>query len=134
MKYLSLLIVMMSSIALADTVISYDDGSTYTLLDNQEIYISTPNSSLFKRQLMKNKDTFFRVQKPWTKRDYVEQPQDPFAVGSHDWCKAYVPWSEGYTFDMQAWQRFCDTDNNNSYGCGDETFDASDEAGVCPAS
>ena len=134
MKYLSLLIVMMSSIALADTVISYDDGSTYTLSDNQEIYISTPNSSLFKRQLMKNKDTFFRVQKPWTKRDYVEQPQDPFAVGSHDWCKAYVPWSEGYTFNMQAWQRFCDTNNDNSYGCGDDTFDASDEAGVCPAS
>ena len=118
-------------IVYGSTVINYDDGSTYTLEDNQEIYISTPSSSLFKRQLMKNKDTFFRVQKPWTKRDYVEQPQDPFAVGSHQWCKTYVPWSEGYTFDMQAWGRFCDTDNDGKYGCGDNQFDNSEDAGVC---
>jgi len=58
----------------AETVINYDDGSTYTLEENQEIYISTPNSALFKRQLMKNKDTFFRVQEPWAKRDYVPYP------------------------------------------------------------
>ena len=117
--------------ARAETVINYDDGSTYTLEENQEIYISTPNSSLFKRQLMKNKDTFFRVQKPWTKRDYVEQPQDPFVVGSHQWCKTYVPWSEGLTFDMITWQRFCDTDNDGKYGCGDSQFDNSEDAGVC---
>src|SRR6056300_1433470 len=115
----------------AETVINYDDGSTYTLTDDQEIYISTPRSALFKRQLMKNKDTFFRVQKPWTKRDYVAQPQDPFAVGSHDWCKVYVPWSEGYTFNMQAFQRFCDTDNDGKYGCGDDMFDSSEDGGVC---
>ncbi len=115
----------------AETVVNYDDGSTYTLSENQEIYISTPKSALFKRQLMSNKDTFFRVQKPWTKRDYVEQPQDPFAVGSHEWCKTYVPWSEGLTFDMITWQRFCDTDNDGKYGCGDDTFDSSEDAGVC---
>ena len=113
------------------TVINYDDGSTYTLSENQEIYISTPSSSLFKRQLMSNKDTFFRVQKPCTKRDYVEQPQDPFVVGSHQWCKTYVPWSEGLTFDMITWQRFCDTDNDGKYGCGDSQFDNSEDAGVC---
>lgn len=117
--------------AKAETVINYDDGSTYTLSDNQEIYISTPSSSLFKRQLMKNKDTFFRVQKPWTARDYVPQPQDPFAVGSHDWCKVYIPWSEGLTFDMISWQRACDTDNDGKYGCGDSQFDNSEDAGVC---
>ena len=113
------------------TVINYDDGSTYTLEENQEIYISTPNSALFKRQLMSNKDTFFRVQKPWTKRDYVPQPADDFAVGSHEWCKAYIPWSEGLTFDMISWQRACDTNNDGKYGCGDEGFDNSDDAGVC---
>ena len=83
--------------AKAETVINYDDGSTYTLEANQEIYISTPNSALFKRQLMSNKDTFFRVQKPWTKRDYVpdEDGTDEMAVGSHEWCKAYVPGRTG---------------------------------------
>ena len=71
-----------------------------------------------------------------TRRDYVPidngtDPED--TVGSHEWCKAYVPWSEGLTFNMVAWQRFCDTDNDGSYGCGDDTFDASDDASVCPA-
>jgi len=118
-------------VVFGSTVINYDDGSTYTLEENQEIYISTPNSALFKRQLMSNKDTFFRVQKPWTKRDYVPQPADDFAVGSHEWCKAYIPWSEGLTFDMISWQRACDTNNDGKYGCGDEGFDNSDDAGVC---
>jgi len=118
-------------VVFGSTVINYDDGSTYTLEENQEIYISTPNSALFKRQLMSNKDTFFRVQKPWTKRDYVPQPADDFAVGSHEWCKAYIPWSEGLTFDMISWQRACDTNNDGKYGCGDEDFDNSDDAGVC---
>ena len=132
MKYLfGVLFLFVSGIVYPATVINYDDGSTYTLSNNQEIYISTPNSSLFKRQLMKNKDTFFRVQKPWTVRDYVPQPQDPFAVGSHDWCKVYIPWSEGLTFDMISWQRACDTDNDGKYGCGDFQFDNSEDAGVC---
>jgi len=118
-------------VVFGSTVINYDDGSTYTLEANQEIYISTPNSALFKRQLMGNKDTFFRVQKPWTKRDYVPQPADDFAVGSHEWCKAYIPWSEGLSFDMVTWQRSCDTNRDGKYGCGDAKFDNSDDAGVC---
>ena len=130
MKYLSLFL-LLPALVFGATVINYDDGSTYTLLENQEIYISTPNSSLFKRQLMKNKDTFFRVQKPWTKRDYVEQPQDPFAVGSHQWCKTYVPWAEGLTFDTISWQRFCDTDNDGKYGFVDDTFNNSEDDGGC---
>jgi hypothetical protein len=119
--------------ARAETVINYDDGSTYTLEENQEIYISTPSSALFKRQLMSNKDTFFRVQKPWTKRDYVpdEDGTDEMAVGSHEWCKAYIPWHEGLTFNMISWQRACDTNKDGKYGCGDERFDNSDDAGVC---
>ena len=132
-KYLFILFVslVVSAYTYGETVINYDDGSTYTLENNQEIYISTPNSALFKRQLMSNKDTFFRVQKPWTKRDYVSQPTDDFAVGSHEWCKGYVPWSEGLTFDMISWQRACDTNNDGKYGCGDSKFDNSDDAGVC---
>ena len=80
---------------------------------------------------MGNKDTFFRVQKPWTKRDYVPVESDDFAAGSHEWCKAYVPWSEGLSFDMVTWQRSCDTNNDGKYGCGDSQFDSSDDAGVC---
>ena len=132
MKYfLGMLFLFVSGLVYPETVINYDDGSTYTLEANQEIYISTPNSALFKRQLMSNKDTFFRVQKPWTKRDYVPQPADDFAVGSHEWCKAYIPWSEGLSFDMVTWQRACDTNRDGKYGCGDAKFNSSDDAGVC---
>ena len=74
-----------SAAAFGQTVINFDDGSTYTLEEGQQIYISTSNSALFKRQLMKNKDTFFRVQKPWSKRDYVAQETDGFEPGSHEW-------------------------------------------------
>ena len=108
----------------AETVINYDDGSTYTLEENQEIYISTPNSALFKRQLMKNKDTFFRVQEPWAKRDYVPDPDgtDDMVVGSHEWCVAYKPWHEGLTFNMISWQRACDTNNDGVYDEDDDRW------------
>ena len=56
------------------TVINYDDGSTYTLTDGQEIYISS--QTLFKRRILNNKDTIFTAQDPWTSRDYVPEPQD----------------------------------------------------------
>ena len=102
MKKLLALLVALPLVTSAATVINYDDGSTYTLEENQQIYISTPNSALFKRQIMSNKDTFFRAQKPWTKRDYVPDPDgtDTMVVGSHEWCKAYIPWHEGLTFNM----------------------------------
>lgn len=122
MKKTALAVLLAASAASAETVINYDDGSTYTLEANQEIYISTPNSALFKRQLMKNKDTFFRVQKPWSKRDYVPDPDgtDDMAIGSHEWCKAYIPWHEGLTFDMISWQRSCDTNNDGKYDENDD--------------
>jgi hypothetical protein len=106
MKYL-LALLLVSPFAVSQTVINFDDGSTYTLEDGQEIYITTSNSALFKRQLMKNKDTFFRVQKPWSKRDYVAQPTDGMEPGSEEWCEVYVPYQNGYTFDDQIWQRSC---------------------------
>jgi hypothetical protein len=131
MKYFLALLAIISTTVAAETVINYDDGSTYTLKEGEEIYVSPKSSTLFKRRVMGNKDTFFTAQKPWPSRDYVPEPQDPFQVGSHEWCKAYVPWSEGLTFDMIAWNRHCDTDNDGKYGCGDDTFDSSEEGSVC---
>jgi hypothetical protein len=111
-----------SAAAFGQTVINFDDGSTYTLEEGQEIYISTSNSALFRRQLMKSKDTFFLVQKPWPKRDYVAQETNGFEPGSHEWCKAYEPWSEGYTFSMQTWMRGCDTNNDGKYDENDDRW------------
>ena len=129
MKYLLVLLAIVSAGVAAETVINYDDGSTYTLTEGQEIYIS--KGTLFKRRIMNNKDTFFTAQDAWTTRDYVPEPTDTMDPGSHGWCKVYAPWSEGLTFDMILWQRACDTDNDGKYGCGDTQFDASADGGVC---
>ena len=104
----------------SSAVILYEDGSTYTLTDGQELYISNKNSTLFKRRLMKNKDTYFYAQDPWTLRDHVAGPTDDLVVGSHEWCLSYEPWSEGFTFNMQWWQRSCDTNGDGVYNESDD--------------
>ena len=95
--------------AAARTVIYYGDGSTYTLEANEQIYISTPHSVLFKRQLFSNKRHFFP--RPgalgWT--GSCPRSDDGQDIGSHQWCQAFLPWSEGMTFNQQAWDRHCDT-------------------------
>lgn len=107
--------VFFSMFSSASTVISYDDGSTYTLSGEQQIYISTPTSAIFKRRIYANKSTYFIVQPPWSQRDYIEQPTDGLEVGSHEWCLSFIPWSEGLTFNQQAWDRYCDTSNDGVY-------------------
>ena len=117
MKYLLAPLFLFSSAAFGQTVINFDDGSTYTLEEGQEIYISSEASTMFKRKLMGNEDTFFYAQEPWSKRDYVadEDGTDDMTVGSHAWCEAYVPWHEGLTFDMISWNYACDTNNDGVY-------------------
>lgn len=107
MKYLAAFLFLFSSLSFSQTVINFDDGSTYTLKDGEQVFISNAHNVLFKRQLMKNKDTFFIAQKPWEKRDHVPQPTDGMAKGSKEWCETYVPFQNGYTFDDQLWERAC---------------------------
>ena len=123
MKYLLVLTALFSMSVFSQTVINYEDGSTYTLKDGQDIYISNQKSTLFKRRIMKNKDTIFNAQDPWKKRDHVPSETDDMQVGSHEWCVAYVPWSEGYTFNMQWWQRACDTNSDGVYNEEDDAWE-----------
>ena len=136
MKYLLALLAIVSTGVAAETVINYDDGSTLTLTEGEKIMVT--KGKLFRQQTYNSGKTIqFKEFPETTRRDYVEVDNgtdDEMQMGSHEWCKAYVPWSEGLTFGMVAWQRYCDTDNNGSYGCGDDTFDSSEEAGVCPSS
>lgn len=136
MKYLLALLAIVSTSVAADTVINYDDGSTLTLTEGEKIMV-TKGKLYQQRTYNSGKTIQFKEFPETTRRDYVEVDNgtdDTMQVGSHEWCKAYTPWSEGLTFGMVAWQRYCDTDNNGSYGCGDDTFDASEDAGVCPSS
>ena len=135
MKYLLALLAIVSTSVVAETVINYDDGSTLTLTEGEKIMV-TKGKLYQQRTYNSGKTIQFKEFPETTRRDYVEVDNgtdDTMQVGSHEWCKAYTPWSEGLTFGMVAWQRYCDTDNNGTYGCGDDTFDSSDEASVCPS-
>jgi hypothetical protein len=134
MKYLLTFLALLPLTVWGATVINYDDGSTLTLEEGEKIHVT--KSKLYTQRTYNNGRTFqFKEFPETTRRDYVpvDNGTDGEAFGTHAWCKAYVPWSEGYTFTMQYWQRGCDTNNDGTYGCGDEKFDASDDASVCPA-
>lgn len=69
--------------AMADTLITYDDGSTYTVKPNEEVYVSSGkmynaiggyNAGYFK----------FNIQKPNTKRDYIH-PEEPVGELCWEW-------------------------------------------------
>ena len=93
---------------LADTVITYDDGSTYTLKDNEKVFITS--GRLF--GLTQTDGVYsFGEQEANDERDYDDDvPSDDYndyPVGSEKWCELYVPWSEGLTFNMQVYMRSC---------------------------
>ena len=112
MKYLLLVVMgVLSYNVYADTVINYDDGSTYTLGESEKIYISS--GKLFSKRTYSKGDVYFTLQAEHGGRDYVAQPTD--GLTGHEWCAAYVPWSEGLTFGMVQWQRACDTNNDGVY-------------------
>ena len=86
----------------AETVINYDDGSTLTLTDGEEVYVQ--KGKVYQQRSYQNGRTIqFKVIPPTKRRDHVPQPHD--GLTGHEWCLAYVPWSEGLTFGMVQWQR-----------------------------
>lgn len=116
-----LFLLLVPFLAQAETVINYDDGSTLTLEEGEQVY--AVKGKLYQQRSYSNGKTIqFKVIPPTERRDYVPQPQDPYPIGSVAWCESYVPWSEGLTFDMISWQRACDTNNDGAYVfCDDYT-------------
>jgi hypothetical protein len=136
MKYLLTLLALLPLTVWGATVITYDDGSTLTLEEGEQIMVT--KGKLYQQRLYNNGRTYqFKEFPETTRRDYVEVDNgtdDTMGVGSHEWCKSFIPWSEGLTFTQVTWQRACDTNNDNKYGCGDEGYDASDDGAACPSS
>ena len=117
MKYLLIALALVSFSATAETVINYDDGSTLTLTEDEKVMVT--KGLLYRKQTYSNGKTIQFKQFPETsRRDYVEVDNgtdDTDAVGSHEWCESYVPWSEGLSFTMVWWQRTCDTNGDGVY-------------------
>ena len=125
MKFFIFTLALFSFGATAQTVINYEDGSTLTLAEGEMIHVT--KDLLYRQQSYSNGRTIqFKVYPETTRRDYVEVDNgtDPDqVVGSHEWCKAYVPWSEGLTFTMIAWQRTCDTNGDGVYDEDDQGWE-----------
>lgn len=109
--------------------IEYENGDVYTVPENENVFISSQDN-LFTYHSY-SKSVQFKKQWPTDKVDRPIATPNLNPMGSHEWCKAHIPYETGYSFSDQAWERHCDTNNDREYGCGDETFDASSEGDVC---
>ena len=117
--------------ALADTVITYDDGSTLTT--NDSVYVTA--KPVYTKSDYARGDVIFELQSPTTDRDYVEPPAPIVSeyVGDHLWCMAYTP-TGTITWSEINFIKFCDSNGDGKYGCGDTQFDNDPSDGdVCPA-
>ena len=125
MKYLMLVLALVSFSATAATVINYDDGSTLTLKVGEMIHVT--KDKLYQQRTYSNGKTIQFKEFPETsRRDYVEVDNGTdvdMTVGSHAWCTSYIPWSEGLTFTMVAWQRSCDSNGDGVYDENDQGWE-----------
>ena len=138
MKYMLLLVSFAASFAMAQVnTITYDNGDVYTVEDGEMVYVVKQDHLWLKNNYNNGKTLQFKKVFPTAKVDYTPEDDgtdDSMQVGSHEWCKAFVPWANGFTFSQQWWNRGCDTNNDNKYGCGDENYDASTDGNACPSS
>jgi hypothetical protein len=117
-QLLALLATVGVMLASAETVILYDDGSQYTVSSSEHVYVSN-YSKLYQLKTYSKGDIKLNQVLPSDKRDYVPVVEPAGAVGSHEWCESYEPWSEGLTFAMVSWQRSCDVNNDGEYNICD---------------
>jgi len=127
-----------SCYAMSETLISYDDGSTYTVGENEEVYVAPKNTRLFTLQSYAKGDVFFRVRAPHADRDYEETVDtttdttdttvtttsstgsftDVDEYGFSQACADFDT-SVGFTFGYVYWQQICDSNNDGEYNICD---------------
>lgn len=130
--------------AMAQTYITYEDGSMYTVPEEEKVYVTakrvfsfTKGESLYRFDELLANAVRDGDDDPVVYEPPVDEPpviDETPTEGSHEWCKEHVLWANGFSFDDQLFVRVCDTNNDYRYGCGDERFDASEDGEVCPAS
>jgi hypothetical protein len=106
MKWLGLFSFLFVIPAFGQTVIYYEDGTAYTLKDNEYVYVSQARK-MYQKKDYTNGNVYFTHKKPNSQVDPQASPTDGMEPGSDEWCDVYVPYQYGYTFDDQIWQRYC---------------------------
>ena len=135
MKNFILLVVFCTMPVLSQTLISYEDGSTYTLQENEVVYVAPENTRLFTLQSYAKGDVYFRVRDPHAGRDYVEPVTttttdstdstgstgnftDVDEYGFSQACADFDT-SVGFTFGFVYWDQICDTNDDGEYNICD---------------
>ena len=142
MKYIALLMGLMSSLAFAATTVTFDDGTSIELTDSEKLYVSTGTVYDKLESVAGNGDVTyrFRPRTPVTEGDPVvddggdDDGDDSGATdnsgftttswdGTDRWaqCEAYDPDAEGNLVDVQAaWTEACDQDEDGKYELCDD--------------
>lgn len=117
------LISLFSLNATAEIYIDYPDGTTYTVKEDEYVYV-TP-ADLYIKNAYQDGGVYFKRMYASTKRDpaYTPFTSTESPLGSHNWCRDYVPWSEGLTFAMVSWQRYCDSNSDGVYDENDARWE-----------
>lgn len=131
MKSMLTLLLCLPLTVFAATTITYDNGEVLTLSEDEKVFVTTEQNLWIYRPYPKTVQ--YKKLWPTTRVDRQPPTPNPNPAGSHQWCVDHVPFELGYTFADQLFGRVCDTNNDQVYGCGDNQFDASDDAAVCPA-
>ena len=122
MKYVILGFLTLFPLSIHAHTITYDNGDVYTVADDEYVFVSTqPNLWTYHPY---SKSVQFKKIWPTEKVDYVpvDNGTNGEPVGSHEWCLRFIPWSEGFTFNQQAWGRYCDSNNDGVYDSNDERW------------
>ena len=106
MRLFSVFVAFFAISAAAHTGIYSDAGTAYTLTDNEHVYGSKARRAYQKKDY-DNGNVYFTHKKPNDLKDPEATPTDGMEPGSPEWCEAYVPYQNGYTWDDQLYERGC---------------------------
>ena len=96
-----------SFVSFGNPVIVYPNGSQYTLKDGEVIYIHHGSQDVYAKSDYNNGNIYFTSKDALNSTDPEADPLEDIIPGSEEWCEKYVPFTEGYTWDDQMWQRAC---------------------------
>lgn len=130
-------------LSMAQTYITYEDGSIYTVPEEEKVYVTekrvfsfTKGEGLYRFDELLANAVRDGEDDPVVDDPVVDEPpviDETPTEGSHEWCKAHQLFATGFSFDDQLFIRVCDSNNDYRYGCGDDKFDASGDGEVCPS-
>ena len=112
------LVLLASPLAFAEIYIDYPDGSTYTVKEHEQVFV-TPADVYMKSTYQDGSVSFKRIH-PSTQRDstYTPPVSEGYQVGSHEWCLNFDT-NQPYSFESATWRRLCDSNSDGVYDQAD---------------